>query len=376
MWKPLVAQVCKPLVQPALVGLEQRCGASGHGDRVPVGLERAGAPRSDEEALREQLSPNGSSKAGFWHPAFPGVTVGLFSLEIPPSHTHHHPAPSLTPSEPLSSSPSLPPCLSFPCMRAEMEPSCCDPHARAGLTHLAHLHRGRTRPAEPLDAPGSALPSAPGGIHRGLGGSRAGTGQDRDTRATPEPAAPIPVRPAPRDKGITPPSPAGPTPALPLLPSQSRAVTRCAVLCHAQTPFHASSSPSPSIPTSPKPRQQAGIQPGRSQGTDEGLGRGSPWGWDTAGPQGTEQHCQVPETVLQGDGKAEGSEQVVTWQKGDSEELVWWPRPSGSFQGSSRHWDGDRGFAGVAQGSNSLITGTTLVPGTALGERLCPQRPT
>lgn len=38
MWKPPVAQICKPLVQPALLGLEQRCGDSGQGDRVPVGL--------------------------------------------------------------------------------------------------------------------------------------------------------------------------------------------------------------------------------------------------------------------------------------------------------------------------------------------------
>lgn len=112
MWKPLVAQVCKPLLQPALLGLGQRCGASDRGDRVPVGLGRAGAPRSDEEAVGERLSPNGSSRAGFWHPALRGGTVGLFPLWNPPSHTHHHPvlspAPSLTPSEPLSSSPSLP----------------------------------------------------------------------------------------------------------------------------------------------------------------------------------------------------------------------------------------------------------------------------
>lgn len=64
MLKPQVAQLCKPLVQPALVGLEQRCGASGRGDRLPVGLGRAGAARSDEAALGEQLSPNGSSGAG------------------------------------------------------------------------------------------------------------------------------------------------------------------------------------------------------------------------------------------------------------------------------------------------------------------------
>lgn len=76
MWKPPVAQVCKPLVQPALVGLEQRCRASSHGDRVPVGLGRAGAPWSDEEALGEQLSPGGSSRAGYRHPALGGVTVG------------------------------------------------------------------------------------------------------------------------------------------------------------------------------------------------------------------------------------------------------------------------------------------------------------
>lgn len=42
MWKPLVAQVCKPLVQPGVVGLEQRCGASGHGERIPVGWEELG----------------------------------------------------------------------------------------------------------------------------------------------------------------------------------------------------------------------------------------------------------------------------------------------------------------------------------------------
>lgn len=128
---------------------------------------------------------------------------------------------------------SLPPCLSFPCRRAEMEPSRCDPHARAGLTHLAHPHRARVRPAEPLDAPGPALPSAPG-QSRPSGSKRvrvgAGLGRGRPRPPEPPPAAPIPVRPAPRDSGITPPSPACPGPALPLLPSQQPC---CDMLCRA-----------------------------------------------------------------------------------------------------------------------------------------------
>lgn len=120
-------------------------------------------------------------------------------------------------------------------------------------------------------------------------------------------------------------------------------MTCCAVPCHADLPFHAptplraSSPSSPSIPSSPAlPKAlAAGWDP-------EGLGKGSPW--DTAGPRGTDQHCQVPGTDLQGEGKAEGSGRVVTWPKSDSEEPVWWPWPSGSFQGRFRERDGDRGM--------------------------------
>lgn len=70
-----------------------------------------------------------------------------------------------------------------------MEPSCCDPHARAGLTHLAHPHRARVRPAEPLDAPGACPALTPRavasiGVQRRPAGSRAGTGQDQATGAT------------------------------------------------------------------------------------------------------------------------------------------------------------------------------------------------
>lgn len=165
-----------------------------------------------------------------------------------------------------------------------MEPSRCDPQS---WTHPLGT-------SSPSPDPASRAPGCPGGLPcpqpRGgsIGvwvGAGLGRGRTGDTGAA-RLLLQFLSDQLPGTK--TPPSPAGPTPALPLLPSQSRAVTCCAVLCHTQTPFHASSSPSPSIPTFPKPRQQAGIQPG----INEGLGRGSPWGWDTAGARGTEQHCQ------------------------------------------------------------------------------------
>lgn len=157
-----------------------------------------------------------------------------------------------------------------------MEPSCCDPHARAGLTHLAHPHRARVRPAEPLDAPGACPALTPRavasiGVQRRPAGSRAGLGaglgRGRTRPPEPPPAAPIPVRPAPRDEGITPPSPACPSPALPLLPSQQPC---CDMPCHAvpihpSLPLHRSvlpqppPHPSPAPQHSPKPRQQAAI---------------------------------------------------------------------------------------------------------------------
>lgn len=270
-----------------------------------------------------------------------------------------------------------------------MEPSCCDPHARAGLTHLAHPHRARVRPAEPLDAPGACpaltpravasigVQTRPAGSRAGMG---AGLGRGRTRPPEPPPAAPIPVRPAPRDEGITPPSPACPSPALPLLPSQQPC---CDMPCHAvpcranspfpaPTPFRASSPPSPSIPSSPALPQApaAGCDP-------EGLGRGSPWGWDTAGPRGTGQHCQAPGTDLQG----EGSGQVVAWPKGGSEEPVWWPSPSGSFQGRFRECWGGCGRSPQlcshrgAVGSNNFITGTALAAGTGLGKGTGPSVP-
>lgn len=144
----------------------------------------------------------------------------------------------------------------------------------------------------------------------------------------------------------------------------------------APTPFHASSAPSPSIPSSPALPQApaAGCDP-------EGLGRGSPWGWDTAGPRGTGQHCQVPGTDLQGEGKAEGSGQVVTWPKGGSEEPAWWPSPSGSFQGRFRECWGGCGRSPQlcshrgAVGSNNFITGTALAAGTGLGKGTGPSVP-
>lgn len=61
-----------------------------------------------------------------------------------------------------------------------MDPSCCDLHARARLTHSAHLHRARIRPAEPLDAPGARPALSPGavgsiGVWVGAGLGRGGT---------------------------------------------------------------------------------------------------------------------------------------------------------------------------------------------------------
>lgn len=129
----------------------------------PRGQGTCGAPRSEEEALGEQLSPNGSSRAGFWHPALRGVTVGLFSLWNPLTSPSSPPNPFPDPI-PVPQLLSLPPCLSFPCRRAQMEPSCCDPHTRAGLTSLAHLHRARISPPEPLDAPGSCPALSPGPV--------------------------------------------------------------------------------------------------------------------------------------------------------------------------------------------------------------------
>lgn len=267
MWKPLVAQVCKPLLQPALLGPGQRCGASDRGDRVPVGLGRAGAPRSDEEVVGERPSPNGSSRAGFWHSALRGGTVGLFPLWNPPSHTHHHPvlspAPSLTPSEPLSSSPSLPASVS-PAGGQRWSPPVAipTPEPDSPTWHiLTGPGSGQQSPSMPR---GPALPSAPG-QSRPSGSKRvrvgAGLGRGRPRPPEPPPAAPIPVRPAPRHSGITPPSPACPGPALPLLPSEQpccdmpcRAVPcRFAIPCPYTTPCFLTLLPvHPQLPSTPQ----------------------------------------------------------------------------------------------------------------------------
>lgn len=123
--------------------------------------------------------------------------MGLFPLWNPPSHTHHHPvlspAPSLTPSEPLSSSPSLP---------ASVSPL---QEGRDGALLLRSPRQSRTHPlgtSSPGQGQASRAPRCPGGlpcpqppgsrVHRGpkasrweqgWDGSRAGTGQDQATGA-------------------------------------------------------------------------------------------------------------------------------------------------------------------------------------------------
>lgn len=129
----------------------------GQGDRVPVGL--LGVMRKLWERSCAQMAAPGLGSGT-------RVIVGPFPLWNPPltpiptqSPSQLLPRPHPSPSAPLP--PSLP---QFPLQRAEMEPSCRDPHARAGLTPLAHLHRAGIRSPEPLGVPGGcpALPPAPG----------------------------------------------------------------------------------------------------------------------------------------------------------------------------------------------------------------------
>lgn len=147
MWKPPVAQVCRPLVQPALLGLEQRCGASGHGDRSLWGWEELGLLR-----VRRKLW-----ESSWPQTAAPGLGSGSQHSEewgCSPSGTHPHRAITTRaqPAPPLSDlSPPLPPSLpQFPLQRAEMEPSCCDPHPEPD-SPTRHI----------LTGPGSAPQSPP-----------------------------------------------------------------------------------------------------------------------------------------------------------------------------------------------------------------------